>query len=104
MMEAKKTNSKSKAKTESKAKTDSKSKAQTETKTRKRPEVPEEFKEFVEKKFRVKDILDTTSEILARDVTDGTLPIPEALLFPVILVEVLKTVNEKMEEEAKQSK
>jgi len=93
MTEAKKTNSKS-----------SKSKAQTETKTRKRPEVPEKFKEFVEKKFKVKDILDTTSEILARDVVDGTLPIPEAMLFPVILIEVLKTVNEKMKEEAKQSK
>lgn len=102
MMEAKKTNSK--AKTESKTKTNSKNKTQTEAKTRKRPEVPEEFKEFVEKKFKVKDILDTTSEILARDVADGTLHIPEALLFPVILIEVLKTVNEKMKEEAKQSK
>ena len=57
------------------------------------------FEEFRNKTFNVGDFLDASAKVIAKNITEDGLPASVALIIPVIIIEILKSLEETDDEE-----
>ena len=57
------------------------------------------FEEFRKKTFNVGDFLDASSKIIAKNITEDGMPASVALLIPVVIIEILKSLEEETDTE-----
>lgn len=53
------------------------------------------FEEFRSKTFNVGDFLDASSKIIAKNITEDGLPASVALIIPIIIIEILRSLDDE---------